>query len=143
MENNIRPKGLQPPLYPQDTLAGTHYENEPYDEPMPFNLFDKEFELDDSDERPFFDETLLHSGDFGRTLRVRTVRYPDMDALGVHPNIVKVFVIYSDGYIMHGEESLYDAAALKQLFGIGSGERYLESINKSKEKEQEQHAESV
>jgi hypothetical protein len=109
----------------EDTLRGTRYADEDFNLEMPFLLKDREFEIDESESRNFFSEVLVSTGDDGRWIRVRTVRYPDMDALGIHKNIVKVFVIYSDGYMLHGEESLYDAASLSFMFGIDSGERYL------------------
>lgn len=113
----------------EDTLCGTRYADEGFNLGMPFLLKGKKFEIDDdpsfAEPRNFFSEVLISKGDDGRWIRVRTVRYPDMDALGIHKNIVKVFFLYSDGYMLHGEESLYDAASLSFMFDIESGERYL------------------
>lgn len=113
----------------EETLKGTRYENENYNLSMPFILSGKVFEIENENNyQPNFFSEVLISQNQERWIRIRTVRYPDMDALNIHKDIVKVFILYCDGYMMHGQESLYDANNIESLFGIKSGERYIDSI---------------
>ena len=136
------------------TVLGTRYATYEFcTSSHPFHLHGKEFHPDPlSEERPFFSEALVHgfystkpdtyregklipggeqifhSKPTGGWLRVRTVRYPDMTPLGLHPNLVVVFMNYCDGYIMHNYEGLYDAAGLKFTCSMPSGENYLATL---------------
>ena len=67
----------------EETLKGTRYENENYNLSMPFILSGKVFEIEnENDYQHFFSEVLI-SQNQERWIRIRTVRYPDMDALNI------------------------------------------------------------
>ncbi len=110
------------------SLAGTKYQDYKFcTSNLPFMLRGKTFEeVPDVPPRGFFSESLLH--DAGAAwVRVRTVRYPDMDELGIDKAVVLVFITYCDGYMVHSTEGLFGAGSLRFIFDIGSGENYLET----------------
>lgn len=111
------------------SLAGTRWQVYEFGSGNgPFILHGKSFEPEPEEiKRPFFSETIVHrSGD--ASVRIRAVRYPDMDTSGVHSSVLFVYITYFDGYMIHSKEGLFRAESLRFIFDIDLGERYLGSI---------------